>query len=148
MSAITLTCSVLQRRAPQVVDFGAGGPVRCAQCKAYMNPFMQFVGDGARFRCNFCGALSDTPHDYVAATGPNGRAERPELCCGTVEIVATPDFLVRAPAQLQGSGLMWCCVIARSSSSAAAPSRSWPRPTSWCARQPRHAHWDLCDCGV
>lgn len=78
----------------QVVDFGASGPVRCATCKAYMNPFMQFVADGARFRCNFCGALSDTPHDYIAATGPNGRAERPELCCGTVEIVATPDFMV------------------------------------------------------
>ncbi|KAK9832002.1 hypothetical protein WJX81_007680 [Elliptochloris bilobata] len=80
-----------------VVDFGQGGPVRCGLCKAYMNPFMQFVGDGARFRCNFCGALTDTPHDYVAATGPNGRAERPELCCGTIEIVATPDFMVRPP---------------------------------------------------
>ena len=93
---IMLRRPMQQRCAPQVVDFGAGGPVRCAQCKAYMNPFMQFVGDGARFCCNFCGALSDTPHDYVAATGPNGRAERPELCCGTVEIVATPDFLVRS----------------------------------------------------
>ena len=65
-----------------------------------MNPFMQFEADGARFRCNLCGGLTDTPHHYVGATGPNGRAARPELCCGTVELVATPDFLARGP----GSG--------------------------------------------
>ena len=73
-----------------------------------MNPFMQFVADGARFRCNFCGALSDTPHDYVAATGPNGRAERPELCCGTIEIVATPDFMVCC--KLRDGALVVACL--------------------------------------
>ncbi len=39
---------------PPVSDFGAAGPVRCARCKAYMCPFMQFIDGGRRFQCPFC----------------------------------------------------------------------------------------------
>ena len=77
---------------------GAEGPVRCAKCKAYMNPFMQFSDYGRKFTCNLCGAPNATPHDYVENVGPDGRRrdvdERPELCCGSVEFVATPHFQV------------------------------------------------------
>ncbi|KAI3801197.1 hypothetical protein L1987_29301 [Smallanthus sonchifolius] len=85
----------------QIVDFGEGGPVRCSRCKGYINPFMKFVDQGRRFICNFCGFTDETPRDYQCNLGPDGRRrdadERPELCRGTVEFVATREFMVRDP---------------------------------------------------
>nr|XP_043624506.1 protein transport protein Sec24-like At4g32640 isoform X2 [Erigeron canadensis] len=85
----------------QIVDFGEGGPVRCKRCKGYINPFMKFVDQGKHFICNFCGFTDETPHDYQCNLGPDGKRrdvhERPELCRGTVEFVATGEFLVREP---------------------------------------------------
>ncbi|XP_076955406.1 protein transport protein SEC24 B-like [Bidens hawaiensis] len=85
----------------QIVDFGEGGPVRCSRCKGYINPFMKFVDQGRRFICNFCGFTDETPHEYQCNLGPDGRRrdadERPELCRGTVEFVATREFMVRDP---------------------------------------------------
>ena len=42
-----------------IVDNGASGPVRCNRCKAYMNPFMQFIDGGRRFVCNICSHSSE-----------------------------------------------------------------------------------------
>ncbi|XP_039123746.1 protein transport protein Sec24-like CEF isoform X2 [Dioscorea cayenensis subsp. rotundata] len=85
----------------QVVDFGESGPLRCSRCKAYINPFMKFVEQGRRFICNLCGFTDETPRDYYCNLGPDGRRrdadERPELCRGTVEFVATKEFMVRDP---------------------------------------------------
>ncbi|KAJ8760665.1 hypothetical protein K2173_017643 [Erythroxylum novogranatense] len=87
----------------QVVDFGEGGPVRCSRCKGYINPFMKFVDQGRRFICNFCGFTDETPRDYHCNLGPDGRRrdadERPELCRGTVEFVATKEYMVREPME-------------------------------------------------
>ncbi|KAJ6801478.1 protein transport protein Sec24-like [Iris pallida] len=85
----------------QVVDFGESGPLRCSRCKGYINPFMRFVDHGRRFICNLCGFTDETPRDYFCNLGPDGRRrdadERPELCRGTVEFVATKEFMVREP---------------------------------------------------
>ncbi|KAK3120056.1 hypothetical protein QOZ80_9AG0680740 [Eleusine coracana subsp. coracana] len=85
----------------QLVDFGEAGPIRCSRCKAYINPFMRFVDQGRHFICNLCGFSNDTPRDYMCNLGPDGRRrdadDRPELCRGTVEFVATKEFLVRDP---------------------------------------------------
>ncbi|XP_077226651.1 protein transport protein SEC24 C-like [Tasmannia lanceolata] len=85
----------------QIVDFGEGGPVRCSRCKGYINPFMKFIDQGRRFICNLCGFTDETPRDYHCNLGPDGRRrdadERPELCRGTVEFVATKEYMVREP---------------------------------------------------
>ncbi|KAI3709655.1 hypothetical protein L2E82_39421 [Cichorium intybus] len=85
----------------QIVDFGESGPVRCSRCKCYINPFMKFIDQGRRFICNLCGFTDETPREYQCNLGPDGRRrdadERPELCRGTVEFVATREFLVREP---------------------------------------------------
>ncbi|CAN6362943.1 unnamed protein product [Urochloa humidicola] len=85
----------------QLVDYGEMGPIRCSRCKAYINPFMKFVDQGRHFICNLCGFRNDTPRDYMCNLGPDGRRrdadDRPELCRGTVEFVATKEFLVRDP---------------------------------------------------
>ncbi|KAH9301917.1 hypothetical protein KI387_013500 [Taxus chinensis] len=87
--------------AIQVVDFGENGPVRCSRCKGYINPFMRFIDQGRRFICNLCGFSNETPREYHCNLGPDGRrrdaAERPELCRGTVEFVATKEYMVRDP---------------------------------------------------
>ena len=101
----------------QVVDPGQEGPVRCRECKAYMNPHMLWRDAGRSFLCTFCGSTTPTPHDYIEHIGPDGRrrdaAQRPELSCGSYELVAGPQFQVRAPdtADKQGiSGVapLWC----------------------------------------
>ncbi|WCJ18657.1 Sec23/Sec24 protein transport family protein [Euphorbia peplus] len=85
----------------QLVDFGESGPVRCSRCKGYINPFMKFIDQGRRFICNLCGFTDETPRDYHCNLGPDGRRrdadERPELCRGTVEFVATKEYTVREP---------------------------------------------------
>lgn len=74
------------------------GPLRCGRCRAYINPFMRFTDYGRKFTCNFCGNINPTPHDYTENVGPDGRRrdadERPELCKGSVEFVATQQFMV------------------------------------------------------
>ncbi|XP_024531752.1 protein transport protein Sec24-like At4g32640 [Selaginella moellendorffii] len=85
----------------KVVDFGESGPVRCNRCKAYINSFMKFIDQGRRFVCNICGHTNETPRDYVCNLGPDGRRrdadDRPELSRGTVEFVATQEYLLRPP---------------------------------------------------
>ncbi|XP_042467740.1 protein transport protein Sec24-like At4g32640 isoform X2 [Zingiber officinale] len=84
-----------------VVDFGESGPVRCSRCKSYINAFMRFIDHGRTFVCNLCGFTNETPRDYLCNLGPDGRRrdadERLELCKGTVEFVATREYMVRDP---------------------------------------------------
>ena len=82
----------------QTVDFGESGPIRCSECKAYMCPHMQFMDRGRKFKCCFCNGITPTPEDYVCNTGVDGRRhdadDRPELCRGSVEFVASREYMV------------------------------------------------------
>ena len=46
----------------------------------------------------FAGFTDETPRDYQCNLGPDGRRrdadERPELCRGTVEFIATREYMV------------------------------------------------------
>ncbi|XP_060569226.1 protein transport protein Sec24C-like [Ruditapes philippinarum] len=81
---------------PPIVNLGELGPVRCKRCKAYMNPNMMFIDGGRRFQCVFCGAATDVPDAYFAHLDHTGRRvdsyDRPELCLGSYEFVATKDY--------------------------------------------------------
>ncbi|PQP95396.1 protein transport protein Sec24-like [Prunus yedoensis var. nudiflora] len=84
-----------------VVDIGESGPLRCSRCKGYINPFMKFIDQGRQFICNLCGFTDETPRDYHCNLGPDGRRrdadDRPELCRGMVEFVASKEYMVRDP---------------------------------------------------
>merc|ERR1740137_196289 len=79
-----------------VVNLGELGPVRCLRCKAYMSPFMTFTDGGKRFQCSFCKATTEVPQEYFQHLDHTGQRmdkyERPELCLGTYDIVATKDY--------------------------------------------------------
>lgn len=81
---------------PPIVNLGDLGPVRCMRCKAYMSPFMVFTDGGKRFSCSFCKATSEVPQEYFQHLDHTGQRidknERPELCLGTYELVATKDY--------------------------------------------------------
>ncbi|GIL50904.1 hypothetical protein Vafri_6870 [Volvox africanus] len=85
----------------QIVDVAESGPVRCVRCKAYMNPWMRWTNSGRNFTCNFCGISNNTPDYYFCHLGPDGRRrdadERPELCRGTVEYLASKEYVFRPP---------------------------------------------------
>lgn len=79
-----------------IVDLGQTGPVRCLRCKAYMSPFMVFTDGGKRFQCAFCKATTEVPQEYFQHLDHTGQRmdkyERPELCLGTYDVIATTDY--------------------------------------------------------
>ncbi|KAJ1961557.1 COPII coat Sec23p-Sfb3p heterodimer component [Dipsacomyces acuminosporus] len=86
----------------QLIDFGQEGPIRCLRCKTYINPNMTFIDGGKRFVCNMCRHENDVPDDYFCNLDMAGRRldweSRPELRNGSVEFVATKEFVTREPA--------------------------------------------------
>ena len=41
------------------VNFGTAGVIRCKRCRTYINPFVEFIDNGRRWRCNMCRAKLD-----------------------------------------------------------------------------------------
>ncbi|PIA14494.1 putative ER to Golgi transport-related protein [Coemansia reversa NRRL 1564] len=74
--------------------------VRCRRCRTYINPFVQFVEGGRRWKCNLCGLNNDVPmsFDYDSATQTQkDRWGRVDLNHSVVEIVAPIEYMVRPP---------------------------------------------------
>ena len=42
-----------------MVSPGAMGVQRCKRCRLYVNPFVQFIDGGRRWKCNMCGYVND-----------------------------------------------------------------------------------------
>ena len=84
-----------------VVNFGSCGIVRCKRCRTYVNPFVQWLDNGRRWRCNLCGSSNEVPSSYFCHLDANGQRrdkdQRPELCTGSVELVAPAEYMVRPP---------------------------------------------------
>lgn len=112
----------------EVVDFGSTGIVRCKRCRTYINPFVSWVDNGRRWRCNICGMLNDVPTSYFSHLDQNGQRrdkdQRPELSRCSVEFVAPGDYMVRPPqppvyffvidvtSSASSSGMLRSCVNA------------------------------------
>lgn len=85
----------------EVVNFGTSGVIRCKRCRTYINPFVQWIDNGRRWRCNLCGTANDVPSAYFCHLGPDQQRtdvqERPELRSGSVEVVAPAEYMMRPP---------------------------------------------------
>ncbi|KAJ2161266.1 COPII subunit [Coemansia sp. RSA 552] len=74
--------------------------VRCRRCRTYINPFVQFVDGGRRWKCNMCNLSNDVPlsFDYDSVTQmQKDRWRRPDLNHAVVEYVAPIEYMVRPP---------------------------------------------------
>jgi protein transport protein SEC24 len=86
---------------PPVINFGAVGVIRCAECRAYINPFVSFTNGGQTWVCSLCRHANQTPDPYYSQTDAAGRrydlGSHPELTQGCVEFVATQEYTYRPP---------------------------------------------------
>ena len=86
---------------PPVINPAAHGVVRCTDCRTYVNPFVEWMENGTRWRCNMCFVVNEIPPAYYAPLDALGRRvdvlQRPELFHGVVDIIAPADYMVRQP---------------------------------------------------
>ncbi|CAK7566976.1 MAG: COPII subunit [Sporothrix epigloea] len=76
---------------------------RCRRCRSYINPFVTFLDQGHRWRCNMCNLTNDVPqaYDWDAASQMSvDRWKRHELNHAVVEFVAPQEYMVRPPQPL------------------------------------------------
>ncbi|KAJ3205175.1 COPII subunit [Entophlyctis luteolus] len=74
--------------------------VRCRRCRAYINPWIQFVEQGTRWKCNMCYLTNEVPgfYDWDAESRQQvDRMKRPELTHSVVEYIAPQEYMVRPP---------------------------------------------------
>ena len=123
-----------------VVDFGQTGIVRCKRCRTYINPYVSWVENGRRWRCNLCGMLNDVPTSYFSHLDQSGQRrdkdQRPELSQAAVEFIAPEDYMVRPPqppvyffvidvsSTAGSSGMLQSCVKAIRNSLSSLPGSS------------------------
>ena len=88
-------------QAVPVVNMGSVGIVRCKTCRAYINPFVEWLEGGRRWRCNLCAIINDVTGAYFSPLNSHGirtdAPSRPELSSGIVDFVAPAEYMVRAP---------------------------------------------------
>ncbi|KAK6069455.1 Sec23/Sec24 trunk domain-containing protein [Seiridium cupressi] len=76
---------------------------RCRRCRTYINPYVVFLDQGHRWRCNMCNLTNDVPQAFdwdAAAQKSVNRWDRPELNHAVVEFVAPQEYMVRPPQPL------------------------------------------------
>ena len=71
----------IQNELIDVIDFGSTGIIRCKKCRTYINPYVGWLDNGRRWRCNICGILNDVPNTYFSHLDQDGRCFSPFLMC-------------------------------------------------------------------
>ncbi|KAJ3127695.1 COPII subunit [Nowakowskiella sp. JEL0407] len=74
--------------------------VRCRRCRAYINPWVQFIENGTKWKCSLCYVTNEVPSffDWDPETRqPRDRLKRFELSNSVVEFVAPQEYMVRPP---------------------------------------------------
>jgi protein transport protein SEC24 len=73
---------------------------RCRRCRTYINPYVQFIDGGNRWRCCMCNMSNEVPQLFdwdEVRNQPGDRWSRAELNHGVVEFVAPNEYMVRPP---------------------------------------------------
>ncbi|KAJ6548696.1 hypothetical protein B0H19DRAFT_1161715 [Mycena capillaripes] len=73
---------------------------RCQRCKGYINPYVQFIDGGNRWRCCLCGLSNDVPQIFEwsrRADGTRDEYARVELNHSVVDFVASPEYVLQVP---------------------------------------------------
>lgn len=82
-------------------SFGKNSIIRCGDCRAYVNPFVRFENNGKEWICNFCQNRNATEQYYYAQLDQEGYRvdleQRPELMYGSVDFIASDEYMNRPP---------------------------------------------------
>ncbi|KAF4564728.1 COPII subunit [Pleurotus pulmonarius] len=73
---------------------------RCRRCRTYINPYVQFIDGGNRWRCCMCNMSNEVPQLFdwdQVRNQPGDRWSRAELNHAVVEFVAPTEYMVRPP---------------------------------------------------
>ncbi|KAE8260955.1 hypothetical protein A4X13_0g43 [Tilletia indica] len=73
---------------------------RCRRCRTYINPYVQFIEGGNRWKCCMCNISNEVPQMFdwdQDNNRPADRWKRPELNNAVVEFVAPREYMVRPP---------------------------------------------------
>ncbi|KAF8879667.1 Sec23/Sec24 trunk domain-containing protein [Gymnopilus junonius] len=73
---------------------------RCRRCRTYINPYVQFIDGGNRWRCCMCNMTNEVPQLFdwdQVRNQPGDRWARAELNNSAVEFVAPTEYMVRPP---------------------------------------------------
>ncbi|TFK38134.1 protein transporter SEC24 [Crucibulum laeve] len=73
---------------------------RCRRCRTYINPYVQFIDGGNRWRCCMCNMSNEVPQLFdwdQVRNQPGDRWARAELNHSVVEYVAPTEYMVRPP---------------------------------------------------
>ena len=84
---------------------------RCRRCRSYINPFVTFLDQGNRWRCNMCNLTNEVPERFDwdrQSQQAVDRWQRSELNYSVVEFVAPQEYMVRPPQALTYVFLIDC----------------------------------------
>ncbi|KAG8720549.1 COPII subunit [Ceratobasidium sp. 394] len=73
---------------------------RCRRCRTYINPYVQFIDGGNRWKCCMCNMSNEVPQLFdwdQQRNQPADRWSRYELNHAVVEFVAPTEYMVRPP---------------------------------------------------
>jgi protein transport protein SEC24 len=73
---------------------------RCRRCRTYINPYVQFIEGGQRWKCCMCNISNEVPQLFdwdQEKNEPADRWARPELNHSVVEFIAPREYMVRPP---------------------------------------------------
>ncbi|KAI9188184.1 COPII subunit [Blastocladiella emersonii ATCC 22665] len=85
---------------PEIPVINTPTIVRCRRCRTYINPYVQFLDRGQRWKCNMCYFPNDVPEAFdfdVASQSYIDRWQRPELNHAVVEFIAPSEYMLRPP---------------------------------------------------
>jgi protein transport protein SEC24 len=74
--------------------------VRCRRCRSYLNPYVEMIDQGTRWKCNLCFLINDFPPNFDFDPQTNtyiDRNRRPELTCPVYEFLAPVEYCSRPP---------------------------------------------------
>lgn len=70
---------------------------RCRRCRTYINPYVQFIEGGNRWKCCMCNIANEVPQLFdwdQEKNQPADRWQRPELNHAVVEFIAPREYMV------------------------------------------------------
>ncbi|CAD8096688.1 unnamed protein product [Paramecium sonneborni] len=76
------------------VNYGSNPIMRCQNCRAYINPFMERMKDEEYLRCNICTCMIKIPKNFLQ---PEDLDKRADLCTGSYDIKAGQEYQMRPP---------------------------------------------------